>query len=157
MKKNPTKPSEVLPILRRAFLWSSRLLPRTFPFCSWQAQRWVWIFSCFRVLLHLPVRACAVGIPFASSRCNRITFRPIPDGFLSTSLRVFDRLRIFLITLRHKYRPAANKDDYQLQSKLGCEGFGGSGLGFVRFLISIKPDLRKSIFSLRGLPACNPS
>ena len=101
-RRTPQIPPKFSQYCGGLFSWSSRLLPRTFPFRPRQAQRWVWVFSCFGVLFHLSVRTCAVGIPFASSRRNWIAFRPIPDGFLSTSLRVFYCLRIFLITLRHQ-------------------------------------------------------
>ena len=70
-------------------LLAPRLLPRAFPFRPWQAQRWVRVFCCFGMLLHLSVRTCAVGIPFAGLRRNWIPFRPIPEGFFPTSLRMF--------------------------------------------------------------------
>ena len=83
-------------------LWLPRFLTRTFPLCPWQAQRRVWVFGCLRVLFHLSVRTCAVGIPFAGSRHNWIAFGAISDGLLFTGLRVFDRFGELLITLCHQ-------------------------------------------------------
>ena len=48
------------------------------------------------MLLHLSVRTCAVGIPFAGLRRNWIPFRPIPDGFLPTVLGSFIVVEYFL-------------------------------------------------------------